>query len=109
MEQRALFKFNIGSRLRDEAIKKADDNASMTWKHDATAALHRVCRRQHKLTTDDVWAELASAETPREPRAMGAIMQKAYKGGIIQPTDNWRLSNRPACHRRPLRVWEVLI
>lgn len=44
-----------------------------------------------------------------EPRALGALMREAARAGDIEATDAWALSERVACHRRPLRVWRSLL
>lgn len=89
--------------LRDEGIKQADENAMEAWKMEADDVLNALANTRHTFTTDDVWA-LMTTTTP-EPRAMGAVMVRAAKDGIIVATNSYVESSRPASHRRPLRVW----
>lgn len=91
--------------LRDESIKKVEENADAEWLEAAYEAVLKVAKRCDMFTSDDVWAEV---DLPaREPRAMGAVMMKAYRNGVIQPTTYWQESRRRSAHARPLRVWAV--
>lgn len=106
-EQPSLFDAPQAKAARDEAIDRVEQNAAETFKAAAERAILHVARSRNLLTTDDVWKLLHQWETtpPREARAMGAVMRRMGAEGWIEPTDEWRLSMRPACHRRPLRVW----
>ena len=98
-----------GLQLKEEAIARVEANANEEWKQAAYLAMYFVARQQEYLTSDDVWSGLVdgSAST-HEPRAMGAILKRAAKEGIIVATDDWRVSSRPECHGRPVRVWRSL-
>jgi hypothetical protein len=65
-----------------------------------------VAGRMTEFTTDDVWSEMGD-ETIIEGRAMGAAMRRARADGVCVPTQTYRPSDRPACHGRPVRVWQV--
>ena len=95
-----------GVRRREEAIATVAEHA---WPEDKRALLSAVlvvAERQDELTSDDVWIE--AGVVVDEPRLMGAIMRGAQARGWIVPLDEWRLSERPECHRRPLRVWRAV-
>lgn len=97
-----------GELYRDEAIARVERHAAPDWKAEAWDAVQVVAARAEEFTTDEVWAELAqrrNGASTHEPRAMGAIMRNAEAAGLIEPTERWRLSDRAACHRRPMRVW----
>lgn len=95
-----------GDQLRDEAVERVDLAASEEWKAAAWDAVKSVSGRLAYFTTDDVWEALReSAVSTHENRAMGAVMTRARKAGLIFPTDEWRKSNRPECHSNPKRVW----
>lgn len=96
-----------GERLRDEAITRAREHAPDEWYSLAWDAVRIVARAADEWTTDEVWALLdeRGAPAPPEPRAMGAIMRDVKRRGLATPTDRTRLSTRPDCHRRPIRVW----
>ena len=99
-----------GTRRRDAAIDQARDHAPEDWYRLANRAVVEVTRTHGLFTTDDVWAVLDrwDAPAPPEPRAMGAVMRDIGRSRVAVPTDRTRLSERPECHRRPLRVWRRL-
>lgn len=90
-------------RAREEAIDRVERHARAAWLEAALGTVRQLAVERPTLTTDDVWLALGSA--PREPRALGAVMRKAEGLELIEPTNQWALSTRVACHRRPLRVW----
>lgn len=97
-----------GRQLRDAAIAQVDANADPSWKDWALDAVQRCCEEGRPFTTDEVWLELSGTESQvstHERRAMGAVMQRAAKLGLIEPLDEWRQSTRPECHANPKRVW----
>lgn len=102
-----LFNASEGARLRDEAIERTG-NANVYFKDQALPMVRDVAKRSEYLTTDDVWLSLRQADVimPTDPRALGAVMKAAQKNQWIAPTDRHKLSQRPACHRRPLRIWK---
>ena len=111
MSQHSLFSEQEGERLRDRAIEKVDISANADWKDRAHEILFDVASRVSEFTTDEVWAGLSAdrALHTHEPRAMGAVMQWAAKSGVIRTTSRFRLSRRPQCHRRPLRIWASMV
>lgn len=82
--------------------------ATEEWQEQAVEAIRALARRQAELTTDDVWERLGR-DADIEGRAMGAAMRTAAKLGYIRRTDRTHKSERVACHRRDLRVWESLL
>ncbi|MCK9250668.1 MAG: hypothetical protein M0P31_17025 [Solirubrobacteraceae bacterium] len=102
-----------GAVERDAAIDQAEANAPAEWSAQARRALWTLVRDHpgRLLTTDEVWSQLdwAGAGPPPEPRALGAVMRAAWKAGVIEPTEDYRPSNRPDCHRRPVRVWRSTV
>lgn len=108
--QPSLFDVPAGIEARDQAIEQVEAHADPTWKLHATAAIRWLARTRPEFTTDDVWQELhvRNHGGPREPRALGALMVAAAKQGLIEPTDRYVPSQRPDCHRRPVKVWRSL-
>ena len=99
-----------GADARDEAIKRVDAHASETWKRVAWSIVRYLAETQLEFTTDDVWQALkARRVTTHEPRAIGAVMRSFAKSGVIRNTKRMVESNREACHRRPVTVWESLL
>lgn len=99
-----------GPDLRDEAIVRVEAHAAPVFKELAFAAVCRVARRRHSFIVDMVWAELELGEAAptHEKRAMGAVMVRASRAGIIEPTDEFRASEQRNCHSNPRRVWRSL-
>lgn len=96
-----------GTATREMAIEQIDSNTSENWKAAAMQALQKVAATVERFTTDLVW-EVLDGE-PHDNRAMGPVMRRAWKAGLIEPTDQHELSERPQCHRRPMRVWQSLV
>lgn len=92
-------------QARDVAMEQVDEAADALWKADALEAVRLLAICQAEITTDDVWEYI---NPPREPRAMGPIMNRAQKLGYIEATDRTRQSERERCHARPLRIWRSL-
>lgn len=64
---------------RDNAIDRVESNADADWMWLAYHAVRTVCRARETFTTLDVRAVFN--EEPREPRAWGAVMRRAQRGG----------------------------
>ena len=100
-----------GKRLKKQAIARVDYNAEPEWKVNEKRAVLWLAHTRDTFTAEDVWKvlEQRGEEAPHEPRAMGAIMTAAAKKEIIEATAEWVESNRPECHRRPVRIWKSRI
>jgi len=61
------------------------------------------------ITSDDIWRVVKHAGIPREPRAMGALMRRLQRSGVIAPMNVWTPSTRRECHSRPVRWWRVVV
>ena len=98
----------LGDALRDEAIDRVEQHAAPEFLDVAYTAVRRLAATRATFTTDDVWRLIEEADpapATHEPRAMGAVMRFAKRDGYVVPLDEWTLSTRPECHRRPVRVW----
>lgn len=103
----SLFDLDAARQARDAAIAQAAANADTAWFDAALRSVSWLAMTQEHFTTDDVWAVLVDRdEATHEPRALGAVMQRARKLGYCVPTDRYQNSARPDCHSRPVRVWE---
>lgn len=99
----------LGEELRDEAISQVESAMNRQWRNIALCAVRVLADRGDPFTTDDVWEKVSRLTiTTHEPRAMGAVMQRAAKLGLIKATDRTVQSRRPRCHARPVRVWMPL-
>lgn len=100
-----LFDAAEGERRRDVALAQVELNADDRWMEAAEAAVRFCARTMDDFTSDDVWARLSGVPAPHEPRAMGAVMRRLAKDGVVVRTDRTRDSERPEAHRGPKRVW----
>lgn len=98
-----------GAWERDEAIGRVL-LAHKEWIEGvATAELWLVAKKHEFFTTDEVWAALGGYPGPSERRAMGALIRQFLLRGFIERTEVTVCSDRPECHRRPVRLWKSLI
>lgn len=78
----------------------------------AFRALELLARNSHgsTLTSEDVWTVMAAGGfgKPAEPRAMGPVMQRGVREGLIRPTDTFRKGTMRSRHAAPIRVYEVV-
>jgi hypothetical protein len=112
--------------LRDTAMKRAEDNARRNWLLQAAVAVAVVARRSPTFTADDVTDQLdawrihfKSGPLTHDLRALGPVMLRAVKDGLIEPaivtdengvsTGKFRECRKSTCHLRPIRVWKSLI
>lgn len=109
--QSTLFDVGGAIRARDEAIDRVEAHAPDQWRTTALMIVRWIALTREQFTTDTVWQVLVNLDTevPHENRAMGAVMRQAARNYWIEKTDRTRCSARPACHRRPLAIWQSLL
>lgn len=93
--------FSSAEDLRDQAIEKLE-SAYDNWINSVLKIISSIPNQQ-TFTTDYLWEQVDSE--PREPRAMGAVMTKAKKIGLVCSTGNYIKSRRAECHARPVMIW----
>ncbi len=87
---------------RDQAIERSEDHAHAEWLAMALLTVQKMGLLGGTFTTDDVWRWLDHyGVTTHEPRAMGAVMKRAVKDGLIEPTGVYVKSTRKVNHARP--------
>lgn len=97
-------------RRRDEAIARGYDGASNRFRTHLDEAIRYVANNQVEFTSDDIWEWFDENEipVPSETRALGGALKRAQNSGLVRPTDRVANSDRPICHCRAKRVWEVV-
>lgn len=95
--------FSDAIKNRDAGMAAADKNADEAWKLTALGMVVAVSDRLDDFTTDDLWD--AGLAKPREPRALGPVMTRAAKLGLIRKTGEYRKSRYR--NAAPLPVWTV--
>lgn len=102
--------FDDGRTRRDQAMRQVDEAANEQWKFAAFAATVEAARNLPTLTADDVQEILATKDVAtHEGRAMGPVMMRAKREGVIEATPDFRSSKRANLHAMPKRVWKSLI
>ena len=95
--------------LRDIHIEAAGRRADKDWFEAAMRGVRVLAKRQQHLTSDDVWAWVRPLGIrTTDSRAMGAVMRNCFRDRYIEPTREFTPSERPACHKRPIRIWKSL-
>jgi hypothetical protein len=98
---------------KHEAMERVDRNANAQWKKVMYALGVETAKRMPHLTSDEIFdlydATLQTAWT-HEKRALGAVMQRLARDGIIRKSAlPHRPSRRKTLHASPLQVWDSLI
>jgi hypothetical protein len=98
--------FDDQAAARDNAIDRAEEHADVAWRQAAYDSGRRLAAIRATLISEDIFASMAGTGlATHEPRAMGAIMRRLHKDGLIEPTDRFVTSPSPVGHKRPSRVW----
>lgn len=90
---------------RDRAVERVEANADELWKAEAWSFMLRFCEEHAEVFCDDLWD--AGLPRPREARAIGPLMMRARKAGLIAPTGQSRPSVRSHLSSKP--VWRSLV
>lgn len=94
-------------KAKREALARVWKGSDQAWVNKATRTLIKVANARPEFTTDDLWE--AGLPRPREPRALGAVMNDAARRRYVKATKRYQQSNRRACHARPVRVWRSMV
>lgn len=89
----------------------ADAHATDRWSQLALDCVRLCADALPDFTSDDVWKSLVASgqdviETERNPKALGAVMLRAARAGLIVKTGTVRNSTHVANHARPVQVWQ---
>lgn len=91
---------------RDTGIALADQNADAAWRAHAWEVLRAYLRTHAEFFVDAFWNE-SGLERPREARALGALVQRAAREGLMEKTGEYRKS--VASNLSPKPVWRSLL
>src|ERR1035437_7388463 len=101
MTEPIQYEFDLSGRLPVSAqvgMAQADANANERWKHIFDACVLAAARKKPEITSDDVLAEievLPGAPSTHNLSAIGPAMKRAWKMGILRPTDRTVRSRLP--------------
>tara|TARA_Y100001963_G_C6792589_1_gene456486 strand:- start:8907 stop:9212 length:306 start_codon:yes stop_codon:yes gene_type:complete len=89
----------------NEAIWAAYTHSPSEWRLMAEEAVKEVALNIYTFTTANVWYQLEEwgYQKPPEPRALGGVMRRLKRDGVIEPTGQYR--NCGIRHGSPLTVW----
>jgi hypothetical protein len=97
--------YEQGDLLAQEAMQAAEDHADEGWLRAARQEIAALAASGEPWTTDHVWYRLEQlGVTTREPRALGALIRKAARDGLIRQ-QGYTPTTRPEAHARPIPVW----
>lgn len=91
----------------EAAIQAADDHADKEWRAAALASVLYCAKTMDEFTTDEVWSVLEQNYpnlNTHEPAAMGPVMLRAARDGVIVKSGRTRLSVFSRRHR-DLTIW----
>jgi hypothetical protein len=109
-----IFDLNASLQAKREAMDRVEANANEEWKRVMYELGVEVAKRMPLLITDDIYilyhTSWQTAKT-HEERAMGPIMQRLAKNGIIRKSKIFLPipSRRPRLHGVPKQIWESLV
>ena len=108
-ENSELFKHRrnaASDAARDEAMGRVDANAAEEWKAVALRAVAWLAKSHDLITCEDVrdaLEEYYPGVGVHDMRALGPVMRRAARAGLIHATSDFIKSVRR--HSSPIRVW----
>mgnify|MGYP007106923074 CR=1 FL=1 len=105
-----MFDLKRASELKDQALCRVETPVR-SWVEIALPVIAEIAHDVDEFTTDRVEWQLQrhGIPSPREKRAMGALMRKAALAGYILNTNRTSASIMPSNHRRPKTIWKSLL
>lgn len=97
--------FDVAQEARDEALAAVAEHSDPDWRDEAYEFLTRFLEAHQFMHVDDLWA--AGLPEPTEMRALGPLMQRAARNGLMVRTGQSRPSVRSHLSEKP--VWRSLI
>ena len=90
-----------GEWLKAEGTARVEENAGEIWNRRARCRMYYwidwILPTDDTFTMDDVWEfwEQTDLEPPHHPNAIGALVRKAKRDGIMHATGEFVPSSRP--------------
>jgi hypothetical protein len=102
------------TRTKEEGMRRVGINMNPEWSEFAFRCVSEVASTRSEFTADDIDDQIesytaAGRPVTHEKRALGVVMTRAARAGLIQPTDRIIPSTRRKLHNSPRRVWQSLI
>ncbi len=77
------------------------------WSELAYQTLLKVAKENAEFKPDHIWA--AGLPKPEEARALGAVMSRGKRNGIIEKTGRVGPTEQPESHGTDVTIWRSLI
>ena len=103
MDQKRLFDAGVWEARKEGGMARAEVGAGFEWSAEARSTVLDVARGRPEFTADDVWA--TGLPKPREPRALGAVMNALARAGLIVATGRYIKTAQASRNRAPIAVW----
>jgi len=97
-------KFEDVLSARSQGIQKVERGTDPDWGDRALEVVKVIAKSNDIFTADAIW-EALGADTPRENRALGPILNRAQRLGWIVKSTETVMSQRAVNHGREIRVW----
>lgn len=81
--------------------------ADHDWIELAYATVRHVAEQHSEFTPDEIWA--TGLQKPSEPRALGGVMSRARRHGLIEKTGRVQPTKQPESHGTDVTIWRSLI
>jgi uracil-DNA glycosylase len=94
------------SQARDVAVAQVEAGADPDWLAEAYDELVRYLRHNPEFFVDDFW-QRTQIQRPRESRALGPVVMKAAREGLMEKSGEFRKSVASNMTEKP--VWRSLI
>jgi len=95
----------------EEGIALVEANTNEAWREVAFRAGVITAKYCDTFTADQIWETLDSMEDVppvHNKSAMGPILRRLLREGVIEDTGMFERSIRPATHGKPLPVWRAV-
>jgi len=102
----------LASKRRDAGIARAAEGADRLdeeWKDRMYRAVVACAESNREFICDDVWRYASDADRNfAKPKALGAVVLRAAKAGVIANTGRFEKTANARRHRSPVPVWRSL-
>lgn len=93
-----------GREERDLALAQVETNAHQEWMEMAVQCMYGLAASGAEFTSDTVRDAVPEEFATHEPRALGPVMMRGIRDGVITAV-GWTTEGRAAAHARPRRLY----
>ena len=97
-------------RRKEEGMDNVEGGSSIIWGKFADEAVYQAALHNRHFIVDKVWEYMSpGAPSTNDNRAMGPVMSRAAKKGLITATNRLEPGRQIKSHGNPRRLWQSLI